>query len=147
MAMIGHGASVGFEKSAFAGNLRSISGPGITIDSVDSSYMGTTYMVREFIPGMLNPGEITLEIIFDPDEMVTHDPFSDAYMAGGWVNDAAVTETVTITWPVPYNLTNGATWAASGFITGVSPEAPMEDLMTASVTVQLTGDITYAAAT
>jgi hypothetical protein len=150
MGQIGHGTTVSFEKSSFSATLRSLTGPSISITPVDASHMGSTYRTMQFVPGMMDPGEVTMELIFDPDELSSsgHEPFSEKYMTSGWDIDAASeeVEALTITWPVPAGDSSGATWVADGFISGFEPTAPIDDLMTATVTFKISGDITYTAA-
>lgn len=154
MADIGHGATITFAESEFVATLRSISGPTMTLESVDSSHMGGVtvgaidYAIREFVPGMLDPGELTCEVVFDPEVLINtgKKPFSVRYMVGGWDDSGGVTEVVTITWPPPYDKTTGAKWESAGFITSFSPEAPMEDLMTATLTIRLTASPTFTTA-
>ncbi len=55
-------------------------------------------------------------------------------------------ETVTIRWPTPAGLTNGATWVASCFMTGYQPGAQIGELMTASATLKVSGAVTITPA-
>jgi hypothetical protein len=72
-----------------------------------------------------DPGELTVEMLFDADA-------EPAYL----VTDVA--EPITITFP------GSSTWVADGFLTGFEWTAPLEDVMTATVTLKLTGDITVS---
>jgi hypothetical protein len=143
--IISHGATVVFGTSGFTARLVSISGPRTELAKAETSYQGSTYMVREYIPGLQDPGELSMEIIFDPDDIVSHEPFSVQYMAGGWAVTTGTTETVTITWPKPYNKTSGATLTVTGFISGFEITADHGEAMRATVTVSLTGPLVWAA--
>jgi hypothetical protein len=93
--------------------------------------MGTTGN-HIFMPADLaDPGELTLTVHHDPSLTPP-------------INAAA--ETITITWPTPAGLSSGATWSASGFLTGYNPGAQIGELMTAQVTIKLSGAITINAA-
>jgi hypothetical protein len=130
---IGTGASVTFGTSGFNAYVSNISGPNASRDPIETTHLLTTGG-KTFIPGDLyDPGEITLDIMFDPS--LTVPMFAQE-----------VLETITITYPVPAGLSTGATWACSGFVTGHSPTAPLEDKMTASLTIKLSGNITKTAA-
>lgn len=145
MALMPHGTTVVFTKSGFTARLRSVDGPNQAVDKLDSSYLGSTYMVREFTPGMMDPGEVTLEVIFDPDQLYAHNPFSDAYGARGWSDAATVLETITITHPPKVGQTSGATSVASGFITAHGQTGRIGELMTATLTFAASGPWTYTA--
>ncbi len=128
---IGTGITIVFGTSAFLAHLAGVEGPGMQRESVKTSHMGTT-LNHTFMPGdLVDNGEITMEIHFDPSQTPP-------------IHAAA--ETVTITWPVPAGLTNPATWAASCFCTGFRPGARLEELMTATVTLKVSGPVTITAA-
>ena len=132
MADVGTGITIAFATSGWTGELLNVDGPGMTRASVDTSHMGTTNSMT-FMPGdLVDRGEIGLEFAFDPDD----DPPVDG-----------AAETVTITWPIPAGLSNGATWVGSAFWTAYSPTGSMEERMTASATLKVSGDVTITAAT
>ena len=128
MADIGTGASVTFGTSGFSASIESINHNDISREAVNSSHLGTTNY-HTFIPtDLTDPGEMELEIQHDPDEQLP-------------INGAA--ETITITYPVPSGLTNGATHQFSGFLTNYSISTPLEDKMMATITVKASGTITF----
>ena len=124
---IGTGASVTFGTSSFTANYTDINWGGIERTSVQTSHLGTT-TAHTFVPGdLFDPGEATFEIQFDPDD---YPPIDQA------------AETITVTFPVGAGGSSGATWAATGFATGFEFGVPLEDLMTGTLTVKFSGDIT-----
>lgn len=126
----GTGASITFGTSSFTANITAINGESIERASIETSHLGTT-TARTFIPGdLFDPGSISLDIQFDPD---TEPPWNGA------------TETVTITFPLSSAGTTAADWEASGFMTSFDYGVPLEELMTGTMTVKLTGDITVTA--
>ena len=60
----GHGSSLAVGGTTIA-NIISIAGPNQTRDPIDISTFDSTSAFREFIPGMLDPGEYTLELNYD----------------------------------------------------------------------------------
>lgn len=126
---IGTGTTVTFGTSGFTAQILEVGWGGIERESVESTHMGTTD-AKSFIPGTLyDPGELELEIAFDGD---------DAPPIGGAV------ETITVEFAKKSSgSTNGAQWAASGFVTEFEATAPLEDKMTATMTVKLTGAISF----
>lgn len=124
---VGAGVTVTFSSGFFA-QILSVDGPTLSREAVETTH-STTSTGKTFIPSAFwDPGEITVEINFDADATP---PIS------------AVAETVTVTYPIPTGSTTGATWSASGFMTAFSPSAPIEDRMTATATIKLSGDVTY----
>ena len=129
MADLGTGASIVFATSGWTGEIASIEGPNETRESIDTTHLGTT-VARTFIPAdLIDGGEVSLTAWYDPDEPP---PIKGA------------TETITITFPVPSGLSAGATAQFSGFLTAVSRTIPLEEKMESSITIKVTGDITYA---
>lgn len=126
----GTGASVTFGTSGFTANITAINGDSIERPSIDTTHLGTT-TARTFIPGdLVDQGNLTLEIQFDPD---TTPPIKTA------------TETITVTFPLSSGGTTAADWEFSGFGTSFEYGVPLEELMTGSLTVKVTGDITITA--
>ena len=122
---IGTGTTIAFSSGFFA-EILDVSGPSAARESVQVSHMGTTN-AHVFTPtDLVDWGELTVEIGFDPG---TKPP----------MNGAA--ETVTITFPN----SGASTWAFSGFMTAFEPSVPLEDRMTGSATIKVTGDVTVTA--
>lgn len=126
---LGTGASVTFATSSFTANITSIGFSGMERASVDTSHLGTTTAMTFVAGDLYNAGELELEIQFDPDDFPP-------------IKTAA--ETITVTFA---NLggTTPADWEFTGFCTGFSAGVPLEELMTGTITIKITGDITATA--
>ena len=123
---IGTGSTVTFGTSAFSADILSISIDGIERGAVQTSHMGTT-SDHTFMPvDLVDNGEVTLEIAFI------------ATLSPPIITNGAA-ETVTIAFAG-----HATTWAFSAFQTGFQITAPLEDKMTATVTLKITGGITIA---
>ncbi len=128
---VGTGTSITFGTSGFSARVASIDGPGFSRTSVETTHLSTTGN-RTHMPGdLVERGELTLS--------VHHDPSLTPPIA-------AAAETITITWPIPSGLTNAATWVFSAFCTGYSPSVAIDELMTASLTLKISGGVTITAA-
>lgn len=126
----GQGATVTFGTSGFTANITEISWGSIERTSIQTTHLGTT-TAHTFIPGdLMDSGEITLEIQFDPDNFPP-------------IKQAA--ETITVTFPLSSGGTTAADWEATGFATSFEAGVPMEELMTGSLTIKVSGDITTTA--
>ncbi len=125
----GHGTTFTLGGTAI-GNVMSIGGPEFARDSLDVSTMDSTAKFREFIPGMLDAGEITLEINYDGTAAGT------ANLLSAQLTTSA--QAIILTLPG----SNG-TYTATGFITGLGHAIPFDDKVTQSVKIKLTGQATY----
>lgn len=122
---ISTGITIVFGTSSFSAQILDVTPPSQSRESIPTSHQGTT-TAHTYLPAdLVENGELTFTIHFNPDTVPPID---------------AAAETVTITWPA------GATWAFSGFMTNYEPDAPFEGKMTGTVTVKVTGDITVTAA-
>lgn len=133
MADTGHGATLAFATSGFTAQYRSLGGASTTREAIDTSHLGTT-TGRTFSPGDISDnGEIEGTLLYDPDEQP---PFN------------AAAETVTLTYPIPSGGLTGATEAFTGFITNwTKPTLSTDELMESSITIKISGDVTYTDST
>ena len=121
---IGTGVTISMASGFFA-EILDVGGPEASRVSINVSHMGTTGGHR-FLPGkLIDNGEMRVQIGFAPG---TEPPIDDD------------PETVTITWPD----SGTSQWSFTGFLTGFSPENPLEDKAVATVTIKVDGDISYS---
>ena len=135
---VGTGTTIVFQTSSFSAEIVDIQIGGISREAVDVTEMSDVVGAgniggREFIPTRLaDPGELTLEVHFDPDDTPP-------------VNLPA--EVIDITFPQASGETTPTKWSATGFCTSYDAAVPLEDKMTATITIKITGDITITPAT
>ena len=121
MAKLGNGTTL--TMSGFTANIVSIDGPDVVRDAIQTSHMGTTDY-HTFIPASLvDGGSLDVEIQYDNTSTVP-------------ITGAATT--VTIVWGGG----GGRQWVFSGFVTGLNPSAAIDEVMTATVTIKVTGGLT-----
>jgi hypothetical protein len=102
----------------------SITPPSETADIIDVTHMQSPNRTREFLEGLVDPGECSFELNFLPGSA------GDAKIRS--LRGAGVVK-CRITWP------NAVVWAFDGIRQGYEPSAPNDDKMTASVTFKVTG--------
>lgn len=135
-ADIGHGSSFAYGDGASPelftaiAEVTSITPPSDNIDIIDATHMASPNNTREYIQGLVDPGEASIEMNFTPG-------------AGGdtaiqSIRSAGGTRNYQITFP------SGTTWTFAGILTGYEPAVPVDDKMTATVTFKVTGS--YVAA-
>lgn len=112
-------------------NVRSISGPSLSLDTEDVTSHDSTEAWEEVVATILRSGEITLEIEYDP-AAATHKNAS-----GGLLYDLA--QRASTTWTLKFPDTAASEWTFTAFVTGFEPDAPHEGALTANVTLKITG--------
>ena len=113
--------------------VRDISGPSFSMDTVETSSHGSSGGWRTFVPGLIDGGEVSLDLLFDPSE-ATH------MNSTGLLSELTgrTIEGFKIIWP------DSITFTFNGLVTGFEPGAPFEDALTGSATIKVTGAITIA---
>jgi len=114
--------------------VRDIDGPGLSTDTVEVSSRSSANRWREFIAGMRDGGEVSFDIVYDPAE-TTHKNAATGLLALQ-VSGAATQFRLGL--PATVN------WDFSAICTKFQPTAPLEDALTASVTLKVTGQPTLA---
>lgn len=106
------------------GNVTSVSGPEIERETYDVTAHDSTSGWREFIGGLKDGGEVSLELNYDPRK---HDVLVSDF------EDATQRD---------YKMTFPGTlgeWALKLILTGFSQESPVDDKMTAELTFKVSG--------
>lgn len=137
-ASIGHGSlfersSNGLSTGVFStvGEVLDIAPPSMTRDVVDATHMQSPERWREYIAGLKDGGEVSVEVNFVPGNAAT---------------TAALADLNTDT-PGYYKITfpDDTEWGFAAFMTGIEPGDPLDDKMTATFTFKLTGKPAFVA--
>lgn len=111
----GNSATIVFGTSGFVAYYNKIGGTKQTREKLRDSHLGTTNYHTYMPSDLAEPGEFEAEFQYDPQ---SQPPLLNA------------PETVTITYPVPSGLTNGATLSGTGFLTErTSPDLANGEIM------------------
>lgn len=135
-ARIGYGARFqngdGGSPEAFTDlvgiEITNITPPQPTRDSIDASHELSPDSYREFIPGLVDAGEVSIEFNFVPDAAGFATMLTELATAG-----SSAVKNRRIVFP------DGSYFQFSAFLTGVSPETPLDDKMSATATFKVTG--------
>lgn len=140
LAMIGYASKFMFESLTSPGDspltyvevaeVKNITPPNQQTDDVDVTHNSSPSRRREFIAGLIDPGEASFEMNFVPGSA------SDLRIQG--LLTAGTNVNCRITWP------NNINWDFVGIVKGYEISAATEDAMTATVTIRTTGNITAA---
>jgi hypothetical protein len=107
----------------------SITWPGYQRDAVEATHLNSDDQFREYVPGLMDAGEVTLELNFVPSS-------SDVIIAA---LTASTLGQFKITAP------GGVNVVFKGIVTSYQAQSPLDDRMTASVTIKVTAKPTWAA--
>ncbi|OGO12736.1 MAG: hypothetical protein A2Y53_04895 [Chloroflexi bacterium RBG_16_47_49] len=116
--------------------VKSISGPGLSLDTEDVTSHDSTEAWEEVVATILRTGEITCDLVYDPNA-ATH-----KNLAGGLLFD--LTTRASTAWSIVFPTTPAVTWTFTAFVTKFEPSAPVEGGLTASVSLKITGKPTIA---
>ena len=111
-----------------------ISGPGLSLDTVDVTSHDSTGAWEEVVGTILRYGEISLDLVYDPAD-ATH-----KYAAGGLLYDLVSRTAIALT--LEFSDTATTTWSFNALVTGFEPGMPVDGFLGASATLKLTGQPT-----
>src|SRR5262245_23721597 len=109
-----------------------ITPPSLTVDQVEVTHMQSPNLFREFISGLLDGGEATMDMNFIPGSTTDDRIFELLNLPAGVVRRRNMR----------LSYVNGVTWSFTGEITGYEPDVPVDDRMTATLTIKVSGAIT-----
>lgn len=115
----------GPETFATIAQVTNVTGPGYSADTADVTAHDSPSGFREFIATLVDSGEVTLELVFDPDA-VTHIGLRTDMVA-------RILRNFQLIWP---DASNSQTDFAA-YVTGIEPSAPVDDALRASVTLKV----------
>lgn len=118
-AVVGVGTTVTFGTTTLS--VISIRGPGMTRTKIDTSYQGSEDGWMTCVGGLIDPGEMTVEVLLEP--------------ADGALLDDSDPANLTVTF------SDGGTLTGKAFISGVSPGVPFQDKATCEITFTFTGEV------
>ena len=116
--------------------IRNIGGPGLQQDALDVSFLDSVGAYRQFVGGFNDPGEIGIELMFDPTDATQDDVGVDGLLS---IYDLHEVVGFQVVWP------DATIWRFQGLVTAYEPSAPVDDVLTAAITVKLSGQPTFAA--
>jgi predicted secreted protein len=120
----GNGSS-GTETFTPLAEVNSITGPNKTRDTIDVTSLDSEGGYREFIAGFRDGGEVSLEMNFT---YATYDIINDDFESEDSVN-------------YQIELPDGTSFTFTGLVTAVGLAVPLDDKVTSSVTVKISGQV------
>lgn len=115
--------------------VRSIKPPQSEADDIDVTHMLSPSGYREFIQGLKDAGEASFTVNWIPNDPTQAE-------TGSGLLALAISGAVR-TWRIV--LPNSAlVWTFSGYVKSFNPDIPVDDAMTADVTIKVSGASTFA---
>ena len=133
MAITGNGTTFSYDGGDVA-DVLSISTPSVSTATIDTTNIGSIH--RTFIAGTIDSGEMSLEIMYDPN--------SDTDIEDAWDNTATAAP-VAKPCIITFADAGTATFEFSAILVGFSASVAIDDKVTASLTLRVSGAITVAA--
>jgi len=122
--------------------IRDLSGPEAESDQIEVSHRGNAGAIdrwRRYVAGLADGGEVSFDVVFDPDH-ASHDPTVSGSM---WdLLETGEVNSFRITFPGAGSDITTATFDA--FVSGFAINSPLEDGITADLTLKITGAVTWA---
>lgn len=126
---VGTVLKVGSDVSAVAvANITEIGGISLSADSIDVTSLDSDGGYKEFIPGFKDAGEVSLSGFFNPATGKGQKELYDLFESGE-------TSAFTIEFPPKTK----AKWAFNGVVTGFETSASLEDPISFSGTIKVSG--------
>lgn len=133
MPRIGHGTTLKFVDSAnVIGEVFNIDPFEISVDEIDVTTYASEDKYREYMAGLLEPGEISFECHIDESDAGQNEAIA---ALGG------AAESFELEFPSAV-----AKWEFDAYVSGYAPSSPLDDKMTATITLKLTGKSTFTIA-
>ena len=107
------------------GEVKDISGPGLSVDDVEATHQGSPDGFKEFVPGLIDGGEVAFDIQLVDDETTQEQVITDL--------NARTKRNYKLVSP------GGGGWTFAGYVKGFEPSYPVQDVVTASVTIKVSG--------
>lgn len=113
--------------------VRDISGPNLSLDTIEVTHHASTGGWREYIAGLLDGGEVTLDLFIDLSQATQGN-------STGLLSELTgrTVEGFRITWP------DASTATFNALVTSWEPGAVIDGALTGSSTLKITGAVTFA---
>ena len=129
-AVLKYGDGAPTEAFTAIAQVRDIGGPSLSADTIEVSHRDDDW--KQFVAGMKDGGEITFDLVYDPD-VASHDD------ATGLVSFLGVAKNYRLEFAdaTPTKVT------FPGILVSFQPKAPMADAQTADATIKVAGEPTW----
>ena len=132
MAITANGTTFSYNSVAI-GDVVSISAPSVTVATIDTTNIADVY--RTFLGGTIDSGELSLEIMYDPNST------AGAALEAEWEATASAAPTARA---CVITFSDSSTYTFNAILIGFQANLAIDDRVTASVSLRVSGAITVA---
>lgn len=126
------GGTLAFSTSSFTVDILEISRSGVSVADIETSHASTSGGYKTYMPAdLIEGGTYEVTIAHDPDDDVE--------------GQIKVVQTITHTYPLPSGQSTAADKEFSGYINSYDEALPVDDQMTATITIKVAGAVTTTA--
>jgi hypothetical protein len=111
----------------------SISGPGLSLDTIETTHFESPDAFREFVPSLKDPGSVSLDMNFLPSNL----------NQVGFLNDYL--NRTRRNFQIVWSDADATTWQFGGYIVSFEPSAAIDDKLSASAEIKVTGEPDFTA--
>ena len=130
---VGDGAAS--ESFTTIAEVSNIGGPALKLEAVEVTNHSSTNGWKEFVGGLLEGGEVSLEINYDPVH-ATHDAST------GLIKD--MSDRTVRNFQLVFPDSGSTTWTFAALVTGFEPSEPVDGKLSAAVALTVSGQPTLA---
>lgn len=130
------GDGAGPEVFATIAEITDLSGPGFSLDTIEATSHSSPGAFKEYVVGPLDGTEISFTVNFVPTDP-THGTGPTGIMTAMLAREKK-------NFQIVFPDTANTTWQVSGYITGFDLAEPVDDMLSADVTVKVTGEPDFA---
>lgn len=124
----------GTEVFTAIAEVKSITGPNFSLETIDATHMASPNGHREVLPSFKSAGEVNFDVNFLPGVGTQASLFTD------------FTNRTKRNFKIEFPDENLTKWQFSAYITNISVGAPMDDVLGASITLTISGAVNFAPA-
>lgn len=107
--------------------IKNITGPGLSVDTIDTTHLTSTGNWRTFLSGPKDGGEVGLDLVWDPTD-TSHEILEDVLIGG-----------TATAFSIVWSDSGSTTWQFNALVTGLDPAAPFGDYLAQAATLKVTG--------
>ncbi len=116
--------------TATVASVRGISGPGLSLDTIDVTTHDSTSAWEQVVAGVLREGEVSLDLVYDPAENTQDGTATSGLL---YVLKNKSLRHFTLTFP------DTTAWTFPGYVSGFDQNAAHDGALAASATIKISG--------
>ena len=133
--VVSFGTATGTTTAATLTNVTGIGGLDTDVEVIDVTSHDSSGAYREKVASFIDAGQLTFDINFDPNS-ATHRATTGGIL---YLRD----QRTIVPWKVTFPGSPSHSFLVQGFVKGAPFDAPYDDKISATVTVELTGSATW----